>query len=128
MNVLRIPSVLLALSCVVIGATVMPTALGCQVAASSGADQGTHECCKGKAHGAACPLSTATKKNDPACPVMQGCDTDDGLLMQLLGQAGFLREPRTPGPVSAPMVDLLVDVPHRPRAAALALEPPPPRV
>ena len=128
MRALRTPSLLVALSCILLAATAMPTALGCHVAASVGQDDGAHECCKGKKHGAACPLGKARPKSDPSCPAMRGCDTNDGRLMQLLGQVDFVPEALDAGPAPALAVGLVPAFADGPRAATRAPEPPPPRV
>ena len=128
MKVLRSPSVLIALSCVLLAATVTPTALGCQVAASAGEADDAHACCKGKKHGAACPVSLARAKSDPSCPAMRGCDTTDNLLMQLLGQAGFVPERLVAVGAPASLVGVVSVWSDVPRVGTHAPEPPPPRI
>lgn len=119
---------LLALSGMLIGATVLPTVLCCQAAAHMSGATDTHECCEGGKHGAACPLGKSPTPPDPGCPVMQSCDTDDGLLMRLLGQVGFLPGPQDTAAGHVVVSNVVTNPGDAPNGFAPNPEPPPPRV
>jgi len=128
MRVLRAPAVLLALSCVLIAAAVLPTALCCQAAAHASQGTDAHDCCKGKEHGAACPRSKAPPPTEPGCPTMRDCDTADGLLMRLLAQVGFIPGHPDITDEQLALSENVIDRRDSPVAHAPNPDPPPPRV